>query len=48
MPFYAVNEKQQQTSKRLRTDRYDHLRLNKMEKIEIRVADNGNGIPQKK
>ncbi|MEJ7741766.1 MAG: ATP-binding protein [Nocardioidaceae bacterium] len=44
--FYAVNEKMKEWKGRLRTDCfYNHKKVG--DKVEVRVGDNGNGIPQK-
>ena len=44
--FYAVSEKQQQKKKGYEPT-VKVITRNKKDKIELRVADNGNGVPQK-
>ena len=45
--FYAVNEKKKQIVRRITNQLFSEYKKNKLEEVEIKVNDNGNGIPQK-
>ena len=45
--FYAVDEKKKQNLNGLRANSFSKYKKDQNGKVEIRVKDNGNGIPQK-
>ena len=45
--FYAVNEKKKQIGEGIRANCFNKHKKTDRDKVEIRVQDNGNGIPQK-